>query len=84
MKAIMALIEDKSGEAIVLQLYQQEDEESCKVTDIVNVGTILIVKELDFKVMGDGDARSILNFLSPMALAHERVINHRLHCFFAS
>ena len=25
--------------------------------------------------MGDGDARSILNFLSPMALAHERVIN---------
>lgn len=56
MKAIMALMEDESGEAIVLQLYQQEDGETRKATDIVNVGTILLVKEPNFKVMGDGDA----------------------------
>lgn len=34
MKAIMALMKDESDEAIVLQLYQQEDEEPCKATEL--------------------------------------------------
>ena len=56
MKAIVALMEDESGEAIVLQLYQQEDGETRKAIDIVNVDTILLVKKPNFKIMGDGDA----------------------------
>ena len=54
MTGIMALMEDENGDAVLLQLYQQEDEEVRKATDIVNVGTVLLVKEPYFKVMGDG------------------------------
>jgi hypothetical protein len=55
MTAIMALMEDENGDAIMLQLYQQEDEDIRAAADIVNVGTILLVKEPYFKVMGDGE-----------------------------
>jgi hypothetical protein len=54
MTAIMAVMEDEKGDVVVLQLYHQEDENSRKATDIVDVGTILLVKEPYFKVMGDG------------------------------
>ncbi len=54
MTAVMAIAEDEDGEVVVLQLYQQENEESRKAVDIVNVGTILLVKEPYFKVMADG------------------------------
>ena len=57
MTAIMAVMEDKNSDVIMLQLYQQEDEGKRAAADIVNVGTILLVKEPYFKVMGDGDAR---------------------------
>jgi hypothetical protein len=55
MTAIMAVMEDKNGDVITLQLYQQEDEGKRAAADIVNVGTILLVKEPYFKVMGDGE-----------------------------
>lgn len=55
MTAIMAVMEDEDGDAILLQLYQQEDERNRAAADIVNVGTILLVKEPYFKVMGDGE-----------------------------
>lgn len=53
--AIMAVMEDENDDAILLQLYQQEDERNRAAADIVNVGTILLVKEPYFKVMGDGE-----------------------------
>lgn len=55
MTAIMAIVEDENGDAIMLQLYQQEDEAQRAATDVVNVGTILLVKEPYFKVMADGE-----------------------------
>lgn len=55
MTAIMAIMEDENGDVIMLQLYQQEDEGKRAATDIVNVGTILLIKEPYFKVMGDGE-----------------------------
>ena len=55
MTAIMAVMEDENGDVILLQLYQQEDEGNRAAADIVNVGTILLVKEPYFKVMGDGE-----------------------------
>jgi hypothetical protein len=54
MTAIMALMEDENGDVIMLQLYQQEDEDTRAAADIVDVGTLLLVKEPYFKVMGHG------------------------------
>lgn len=36
-----------------MQLYQQEAESDRSAADIINVGTVLLVKEPYFKVMGD-------------------------------
>lgn len=55
MTAIMAIMEDENDDVMMLQLYQQEDEGKRAAADIVNVGTILLVKEPYFKVMGDGE-----------------------------
>lgn len=55
MTAIMAVMEDEDGDVILLTLYQQEDERNRAAVDIVKVGTILLVKEPYFKVMGDGE-----------------------------
>lgn len=54
MTAIMAVMEDENDDVILLQLYQQENQDQRAATDIVNVGTVLLVKEPYFKVMGDG------------------------------
>ncbi len=51
----MAIIEDENCDAIMLQLYQQEDKDTRAATDIVDVGTLLLVKEPYFKVTGDGE-----------------------------
>lgn len=55
MTAIMALMEDGNGDALLLQLYQQEDEDIRPADNIVTVGTILLIKEPYFKLMSDGD-----------------------------
>ncbi|KAI9767247.1 MAG: hypothetical protein M1840_005847 [Geoglossum simile] len=55
MTAIMAIMEDENGDTVMLQLYQQEDEDTRAAADIVDVGTLLLVKEPYFKVMGDGE-----------------------------
>lgn len=55
MTAIMAIMEDENDDVMMLQLYQQEDEGKRAAADIVKVGTILLVKEPYFKVMGDGE-----------------------------
>jgi hypothetical protein len=41
--AIIAIIEDKNSNAIILQLYQQEDKD-CTAADIVDVGILLLVR----------------------------------------
>lgn len=55
MTAIMAVMEDENEDVILLQLYQQEDESDRSAADIISVGTVLLVKEPYFKVMGDGE-----------------------------
>lgn len=55
MTAIMALMEDENGDVMMLQLYQQEDEDTRAAMDIIDVGTLLLIKEPYFKVMGDGE-----------------------------
>lgn len=55
MTAIMAVMEDENEDVVLLQLYQQEAESDRSAADIINVGTVLLVKEPYFKVMGDGE-----------------------------
>lgn len=55
MTAIMVLAEDKNNDVVLLQIYQQENEESRPATDIANSGTVLLVKEPYYKIMSDGE-----------------------------
>ncbi|KAL3420666.1 hypothetical protein PVAG01_07111 [Phlyctema vagabunda] len=53
--AVMTIVEDEKGNAIMLQLYYQ-DEESVRATrDILPERTILALKEPYLKIMADGD-----------------------------
>lgn len=53
MTAVMAIVEDEDGSALMLQLYNQEQELSN--THGLRDGTVLVVKEPYVKVMADGD-----------------------------
>lgn len=51
----MVLTEDKNGDVAMLQIYQQEDEETRPATDIANTGTMLLIKEPYYKVLENGE-----------------------------
>lgn len=55
MTAIMAVMEDENDDVLMIQLYQQDDEIKRAATDIINIGTILLIKEPYFKIMADGE-----------------------------
>jgi len=66
MTAIIVLVEDEHDDAILLQLYQQEEEDVRKATDIVDIGTILLIKEPFFKLMSSGDYGLRVDHLSDL------------------
>ena len=55
MTAIMAIVEDETRDAIMLQLYYQEEENERAAGEILGEGVVLIVKEPYLKLMSDGD-----------------------------
>ncbi|KAN0077855.1 hypothetical protein V8E54_006159 [Elaphomyces granulatus] len=55
MTAIMAIVEDEREDAVMLQLYQQDDKKDRPATSILKQNDIVIVKEPYFKVMADGE-----------------------------
>ena len=55
MTGILILVEDESEHVVVLQIYQQDDEAIRPANEIVNVGTVMILKEPFFKVMASGE-----------------------------
>ncbi|KAF1350508.1 hypothetical protein EJ07DRAFT_159641 [Lizonia empirigonia] len=55
MTAIHVLTEDEHGDVAVLQLYQQDEQHVRDVTDIVDKGNVLLIKEPYFKVMASGE-----------------------------
>ncbi|KAF7502553.1 hypothetical protein GJ744_005492 [Endocarpon pusillum] len=55
MTAIMAVMEDEADQAVMVQLYQQEEEKYRPARVSVKKWGVCIVKEPYFKVMGDGD-----------------------------
>lgn len=55
MNAIMAIVEDENEDALMLQLYYQEEENERSMEEILGEGRVLIVKEPYLKLMSDGD-----------------------------
>jgi hypothetical protein len=55
MTGILVLAEDDRGDVVMLQMYQQEEEQICEATEIVDVGTILQIREPYYKLMASGD-----------------------------
>ncbi|KAI4661522.1 uncharacterized protein J4E88_010970 [Alternaria novae-zelandiae] len=64
MTAILVIAEDERGDVTLLQMYQQEDETSHPAVDVVDKGSILIVKEPFFKVTASGDYSLRVDHLS--------------------
>jgi hypothetical protein len=64
MTALIILAEDKNGDATILQLYQQEDEASRPVIEVLDKGSILLIKEPFFKVTTSGDYSLRVDHLS--------------------
>jgi hypothetical protein len=64
MTAILVLAEDERGDVTLLQLYQQENEANHPATDVVDKGSILLVKEPYFKVTASGDYSLRVDHLS--------------------
>lgn len=54
MVAVIMIVEDEKGNAVMLQLYQQEDTEYALAEDIVQLGGVCIVKEPYLKTMSNG------------------------------
>jgi len=55
MTAIMAIVEDEREDAVMLQLYQQDDENDRPATSTIKQNDVFLVKEPYFKVMADGE-----------------------------
>ena len=53
LKSILALMEDEKGDAALLDLHHQEEENVREATNILNVGSIVLVKEPYFRSLGD-------------------------------
>jgi hypothetical protein len=64
MTAVLVLVEDEYSDVTMLQLYQQEHEASRLATDLVDKGSILLVKEPFFKVTASGDYSLRVDHLS--------------------
>lgn len=64
MTAIMAVVEDERGDAVMLQLYQQPSESDRAASTIVSRDDVFVIKEPYLKVMGDGDFGLRVDYMS--------------------
>jgi len=69
--AIGVVVEDERGDAVELKLYHQEEEDSRKATDIVDVGDVLLVKEPFFEIGGLGEYNVRIDHLSDFIRINE-------------
>ncbi|KAF1992805.1 hypothetical protein P154DRAFT_594844 [Amniculicola lignicola CBS 123094] len=68
---IICLVEDEDEGVATLQIYQQDEETVRKATQIVDVGTILLVKEPYFKTMANGEYGLRVDHLSDLVEVDE-------------
>jgi hypothetical protein len=62
--AIIAIVVDEKEDAIVLQLYQQDEKSNQPATSIIKQGNIFLVKEPYFKVIANREYRLRIDHLS--------------------
>jgi hypothetical protein len=55
MTGILGWVEDESEHVIILQIYHQDGETARTANDIVDIGTVMILKEPFLKVMASGE-----------------------------
>lgn len=71
MTAIMAIVEDIEGTAVLLQLYHQAAEEVVPAAKVFTPGTLLLLKEPFFKASTDGSYSLRADHVSDMMLLDE-------------
>ncbi|KAH6676847.1 hypothetical protein B0J14DRAFT_616227 [Halenospora varia] len=54
MTAVMAIVQDEEDDAVLLQIYHQDEENDKPAVKVLNQGVVVIVKEPYFKQTGDG------------------------------
>lgn len=64
MTSILVIAEDVDDDVVLLQMYHQEEEPMREITDIADVGTLLLVKEPYFKFTASGDYALRVDHLS--------------------
>lgn len=62
--AITSVMEDEYGDGVLVQLHHRVLEKSREITDVVNTGTILLIKEPYFKGGNDGEYRLRVDHIS--------------------
>jgi hypothetical protein len=72
MTAIMAIVVDEREDAVMLQLYQQDEKSGRPATSVIKQGDIFLVKEPYFKVIADGEYRLRINHLSDIICIEAR------------
>jgi hypothetical protein len=55
MTALLTIMVDENDDAVKLQLYNQPDETTRPAKDVIDTGSVLVVKEPYFKIMSDGE-----------------------------
>jgi hypothetical protein len=66
MTAIMVVVEDEKRDALVVQLYQQPDENVRPASSIITKGDVFLIKEPFFKIMGDGESGLRIDHVSDL------------------
>jgi hypothetical protein len=64
MTGILVLVEDDHDDVVTVQIYQQEQEDVGEATEIVDVGTILLIQEPYYKLMASGQCGIRVDHLS--------------------
>ena len=66
MTAIMAIVVDEREDAVMLQLYQQDDKNDRPATSVIKQNDVFFIKEPYFKVMADGEYGLRIDHLSDL------------------
>ena len=68
MTAVMTIMEDENGDGVVFQLYQQKADNYRAAEEVIEEGSLYIVKEPYFKVMNDGGYGLTVDHVSDLIL----------------
>ncbi|KAJ8129663.1 hypothetical protein O1611_g3966 [Lasiodiplodia mahajangana] len=71
LNAIMAVVEDEEGTAVLLQLYHQQSLTATNPEDMLRQNMVLVIKEPFFKAAGDGSYSIRADHVSDVVWLHD-------------